>query len=87
MERELDKLEKLVDDLLERQKELEHELRVSKNETERLKHENSELSAMIKSQSTRVDALLRKLELTLEEIQKNERGVHGEANDNIRFRE
>ncbi len=87
MDNELGRLEKIIDDFLERQKELEDELKASKNEIDRLKLENLDLSAMVKSQNTRIDALLKKLESTLEETQKNGRGVHDEANGNIRFGE
>jgi len=62
---EFDKLEGFIDDLLRQQENLEMQLKKSKAKVEKLKIENSELRAMLQSQSVRVDALLKKLENSL----------------------
>ena len=87
MNDELGKLEVLIDDLLEQQEILKMKFKESETEVERLKTENSELRAMLQSQSARVDALLKKLENSLKSTQKNERGVQNEADRNIRIGE
>ncbi len=65
MDDEFDKLEGFIDDLLRQQENLEMQLKKSKAKVEKLKIENSELRAMLQSQSVRVDALLKKLENSL----------------------
>lgn len=87
MNDELNKLEGFIDDLLKQQENLKNKLQESKTEVERLKVENSELRAMLQSQSVRVDALLKKLENSLKSAQKHERGVQSETNRNIRIGE
>jgi len=84
---ELNKLEKFIDDLIEQQENLKTKLKESKTEVERLKIENSELRAMLQSQSVRVDALLKKLENSLKGVRKYERGVQSETNRDIRIGE
>ncbi|GEM_PF-1438936 len=87
MNNELNKLEKFIDDLIEQQENLKTKLKESKTEVERLKIENSELRAMLQSQSVRVDALLKKLENSLKGVRKYERGVQSETNRDIRIGE
>lgn len=65
MDSGFNKLEKLIETLIEKNDLLDEELRASEKETERLKNENSELKMMLQTQSARVEALLRKLEETI----------------------
>ena len=87
MNDELSKLESLIEALLERQKKSKKELEESRKEVERLKIENSELRAMLQSQSARVDALLKKLEKSLMSTQKIEGSVQNEKNCDVRVGE
>ncbi len=72
-------LEEKVLNLLRKLEELRSEVQKCDEERRRLETENADLRAMLKSQSVRVEALVKKLEEALKNS-KNERGVRDEKN-------
>ncbi len=79
----LDLLEEKINALVEKHKKDLQNLKECEKENVQLKKENLELKSMLETQSVRVDALLKKLEETLKDRQKSERGVPGEKNGNF----
>ncbi len=76
-------LEEKISALVEKHKKTLQNLKECEKENVQLKKENLELKSMLETQSVRVDALLKKLEETLKDRQKSERGVPGEKNRNF----
>lgn len=75
------KLEELVDGLLEERKLLTKEIEKSNAEIETIKNENIELKEMLKAQSVRVEVLMKKLQ----NIVNSDKKEKGENEKNGKF--
>lgn len=75
------KLEELVDGLLEERKLLTKEIEKSNAEIETIKNENIELKEMLKAQSVRVEVLMKKLQ----NIVNSDKGEQKENEKNGKF--